>query len=92
VPCASLGQKYHKNIVPTPGVDGQITVSNLYDVTFEEALQAILGTNKYEIQGNFIKVYTSEEFQGDKTRMVHEVITLYYISAAEGAKTLLGLL
>jgi type II secretory pathway component GspD/PulD (secretin) len=81
-----LALKYQKNIVPTSKVDGPITITNLYDVTFEEALQAILGANKYEIQGNFIKVYTAEEFQADKTRMAHEVITLYYIAAAEAEK------
>lgn len=81
-----LALKYQKNIVPTSKVDGPITITNLYDVTFEEALQAILGANKYEIQGNFIKVYTAEEFQADKTRMVHEVITLHYIAAAEAEK------
>ena len=84
-----LALKYQKNIVPTSKVDGPITITNLYDVTFEEALQAILGTNKYEIQGNFIKVYTAEEFQADKSRMVHEVITLHYIAAAE-AENLIG--
>jgi type IV pilus assembly protein PilQ len=81
-----LALKYQKNIVPTSKVDGPITITNLYDVTFEEALQAILGTNKYEIQGNFIKVYTAEEFQTDKTRMSHEVVTLHYIAAAEAEK------
>ena len=29
-----LALKYHKNIVPTPSVDGPITITNLYDVTF----------------------------------------------------------
>lgn len=87
-----LALKYHKNIVPTPGVDGPITITNLYDVTFEEALSAILGTNKYEVQGNFIKVYTAEEFEkvkGDRRRMESKIFTLYYISAEE-AKELLA--
>ena len=50
-----LALKYQKNIVPTSKVDGAITVTNLYDVTFDEALQAIIGTNKFEVQGIFIK-------------------------------------
>ena len=86
-----LALKYHKNIVPTSGVDGPITIVNLYDVTFEEALSAILGTSKYEVQGNFIRVYTAEEFEkvkGDRRRMESRIFTLYYISAEE-AKTLL---
>ncbi|MHC4835470.1 MAG: hypothetical protein ACYTCN_05870, partial [Planctomycetota bacterium] len=37
-----LAQMYEKNIVPSAGVDGIVTVTNLYDVTFEEAMQAIL--------------------------------------------------
>ncbi|MHC5163081.1 MAG: hypothetical protein ACYSO4_08245, partial [Planctomycetota bacterium] len=51
-----LAQMYEKNIVPSVGVDGIVTVTNLYDVTFEEAMQAILGTHKYEVKGNFIKI------------------------------------
>ena len=83
-----LALKYQKNIVPTPSVDGPITIVNLYDVTFEEALSAILGTNKYEVQGNFIMVYSLDEFQADKSRMESRIFTLYYVSAEE-AKTLL---
>ncbi len=87
-----LALKYHKNIVPTPKVDGEITVTKLYDVTFEEALSAVLGTNKYEVQGNFIKVYTAEEYDkvmNDRRRMESKIFTLYYISAEE-AKELLA--
>jgi type II secretory pathway component GspD/PulD (secretin) len=83
-----LALKYQKNIVPTPSVDGPITIVNLYDVTFEEALRAILGTNKYEVQGNFIMVYSLEEFQADKSRMESRIFTLYYVSA-DDAKALL---
>lgn len=81
-----LAQMYHKNIVPSARVDGTVTVTNLYDVTFEEALQAILGTHKYEIKGNFVKIYTNEEFRADKTRFEHAVIPLYYINAEEAKK------
>jgi len=81
-----LALKYHKNIVPTPSVDGPITITNLYDVTFEEALSAVLGTNKYEVQGNFIKVYSLDEFQADKSRMESRIFTLYYVSAEEAKK------
>jgi type II secretory pathway component GspD/PulD (secretin) len=63
-----------------------VTVTNLYDVTFEEAMQAILGTNKYEVKGNFIKVYTNEEFMQDKDRFEHAMITLYYINSDEAVK------
>ena len=81
-----MAQMYQKNIVPSAKVDGIVTVSYLYDVSFEEALQAILGTHKYEMKGNFIKVYTNEEFMADKSRFEHAIIPLYYINAAEAQK------
>ena len=71
-----LAQMYQKNIVPSAAVDGIVTVTNLYDVTFEEAMQAILGTHKYEIKGNFIKVYTNDEFMQDKSRFENAIISL----------------
>lgn len=87
-----LAQMYQKNIVPSARVDGVVTVSHLYDVTFEEALEAILGTHKYEIRGNFIKVYTNEEFMQDKSRFEYVTIPLYYINAAEARNLALPLL
>jgi type II secretory pathway component GspD/PulD (secretin) len=81
-----LAQMYQKNIVPSAQVDGVVTVTNLYDVTFEEALQAILGTHKYEIKGNFVRVYTNKEFKEDKTRQEYVTIPLYYINAEEAEK------
>ena len=59
----ALGGMYKKNIIPSDGVDGQVPVSELYDVTFEEVLKAIIGTHKYIIDGNFIRVYTAEEYK-----------------------------
>jgi hypothetical protein len=58
-----LAIKYKKNIIPSDKVEGQVAVTELYDVTFEEILKAILGTHKYVIDGNFIRVYTAEEFE-----------------------------
>ena len=85
-----LAAKYHKNIVPSPKVDGVITVTTLYDVTFEQALNVILGhTFRYEQDGNFIRVYTADEYvkiKQDPSRMTYRVFTLYYISAAEAIK------
>lgn len=79
-----------KNIVPSSGVDGPLTISRLYDVTFEEALDAILGFGfKYVQDGNFVRVYTAEQYrkiQEDPSRMEHRVITLYYVTADEAAK------
>lgn len=81
-----LAQMYQKNIVPSAKVNGNVTVGTLYDVTFEEALQAILGTHKYDVKGNFIRVYTMEEYKADKTRLDRDTITLYYINSEEAGK------
>jgi len=85
-----LAARYQKNIVPSSKISGAITVTNLYDVTFEQALDAILGYGfKYEEKGNFINVYTTDEFKKireDEGRMVYRIFTLHYISAAEAKK------
>jgi type IV pilus assembly protein PilQ len=81
-----LAQMYQKNIIPSAKVSGNVTVGTLYDVTFDEALQAILGTHKYDMNGNFIRVYTVEEYKADKTRLGRDTITLYYINAEEAGK------
>jgi len=84
-----LQERYQKNIVPSAKVDGTINVVNLRDVTFEQALDAILGRDfKSETTGNIIKVYTAEEvkaIQEDPERMVYEIFTLYYITAEEAS-------
>jgi type IV pilus assembly protein PilQ len=85
-----LGTKYHRNIVPSAKVEGQVTVGTLYDVTFEGALNAILGKRfKYDEKDDVIWVYTAEEFKSimeDLERMEYKVFTLCYISAAEAQK------
>ena len=82
-----LGARFKMNIVPSSNVDGPLTVTSLYDVTFEQALDSVLGYGyKYDQEGNFIKVYTAEEYKKikeDPDRMIYKVFTLYYISAAE---------
>ncbi|MBW8041092.1 MAG: hypothetical protein FVQ85_13970 [Planctomycetes bacterium] len=85
-----LQEKYRKNIVPSAKVKGLVTAATLYDMTFESALNAILGyAYEYEDKDNVIWVYTAEEYKTimeDKDRMVYKVFTLYYISAAEAEK------
>ncbi|MDD5010871.1 MAG: hypothetical protein PHQ00_01980, partial [Phycisphaerae bacterium] len=82
-----LAVKYRKNIIPSAKVSGKANVTNLYGVTFEEALDAVLGRNfYYEFGDNFIKVYTKEEYDEmtkDRSMMTSRVFTLYYINAAE---------
>jgi len=78
-----LAAKYQKNIVPAPQVDGVITVTSLYDVTFEEAMDAILGGGfEFEEKANLIEVFP----KGDVSRMKYEVFALNYISADEARK------
>lgn len=85
-----LAVKYQRNIVPTSKVDGQLAFNSLYNVSFDEAMEAILGTSfRYEQSGNLIRVFTAEEYKKaktDKERMEHRVFTLSYISAAEALK------
>ncbi len=87
---AMLGSQCNKNIVPSPSVDGVLAFRSLRNVTFEEAMDAILGDNfKYEQEGKLIKVYTKDEYKKakeDPARMEHKVFTLYYITAEEAAK------
>jgi type II secretory pathway component GspD/PulD (secretin) len=87
-----LAAKYQKNIIPSSKVDGALTVSTLYDVTFDEAMKAILGNSfRYEQNGNFIYVYGADEYKKikeDPDRLETKVFTLYYISAAEAIKLL----
>ncbi len=58
-----LGKAHKKNIIISDKVDGQAPVNELYDVTFEETLQAILGPHKYIIEGDFIRVYSAQEYE-----------------------------
>ncbi len=85
-----LSALYKKNIAPSPNVDGILGFTRLYNVTFEEAMDAILGANlKYEQVGNVIKVYTKDEYKKikeDESRMIHKVFTLYYLTATEAEK------
>ena len=85
-----LAAKYRKNIVPSPKVDGVLAFTTLIDVTFEEAMDAILGMNlRYEQKGNLIKVYTRDEYKKvmeDKDRMISRLFKLFYISAAEAMR------
>ncbi|MCH7557054.1 MAG: type II secretion system protein GspD [Planctomycetes bacterium] len=84
---ALLSSICQKNIVPTPNVDGVLAFRRLTNVTFDEAMDAILGDNfKYEQRGSLIRVYTKDEYKKikeDPDRKIYKIFTLYYISAAE---------
>ncbi|MFA6186946.1 MAG: hypothetical protein WC770_07035 [Phycisphaerae bacterium] len=87
-----LAAKYQKNIIPSANVNGKLNITSLYNVSFEQALNAILGPGyHYEIDGNFIRVYTTEEYakySNDATRLTSSVYTLNYVNSEE-AKTLI---
>lgn len=76
-----------RNIVATPSVEGRVT-ADLYGVTFEQALDAVLMANQagYVQRGNFIYVYTDEEMaRMSEARHPVEtrVIRLYYITSTD---------
>jgi type IV pilus assembly protein PilQ len=93
---AMLGSLCDKNIVPSPNVNGALAFRSLKNITFEEAMDAILGENfKYEEDGKLIKVYTKDEYKQlkqDPDRKIHKVFTLYYITAEEAAKLIIPVL
>ncbi|RMH14489.1 MAG: hypothetical protein D6695_01060 [Planctomycetota bacterium] len=84
-----LSLQSQRNIVASNNVSATVT-ADLYNVTFEEALDAILHVNGYGwvAKGNFIYVYTAEELveieQASRVR-VTRMITLDYLSAADAA-------
>ncbi len=83
-----LSLEGQRNIIASPNVTGTVT-ANLYDVTFEEALQAILVANGagYRIDGKFVYVYSIDELAeidaANAPAPVTEVYRLNYISAAD---------
>jgi type IV pilus assembly protein PilQ len=85
-----LSERFNVNIVPSTVVTGQIGFTKLRDVTFEQAMEDVLGSEfMYEQVGPTIRVYSQAEYDAmrlDVRRMVHKVFTLYYISAEEAQR------
>jgi type IV pilus assembly protein PilQ len=76
-----------RNIITSPDVSGAVT-ANLYDVTFEEALTAILTANGagYRKVGNFIYVYSEDELAQMAAALgkpITRVFPLNYVSAKD---------
>ncbi|MCH7814287.1 MAG: hypothetical protein IID40_09735, partial [Planctomycetes bacterium] len=91
-----LSLQGRRNIIATPSVQGMVT-ADLYEVTFDEALEAILMANQagYRVRGNFIYVYTNEELAGliaAETPPATRVLRVYYITAADALPALQPLL
>ncbi|MEE8458629.1 MAG: hypothetical protein V3S08_02085, partial [Phycisphaerales bacterium] len=76
-----------KNIITSRNVSATVS-ANLYDVTFYEALDAILTVNGYGYveEGNFIYVLTQEELaemQAATRQTESRIFELQYLSAAD---------
>lgn len=82
-----LSVQGQRNIVLDPKVSGRVT-ANLYDVTFHEALDAILAQAGagYIEQGNFIRVYTLDDLRKIREaerKQVRRVFRLNYMNARD---------
>jgi type IV pilus assembly protein PilQ len=87
-----LSTQGKRNIVATKEVTGTVT-ADLYGVTFDEALEAVMRSSGYVYQekGNFVYVYTPEQLRAvlDAERKIEvRVFHLHYLTA-EDAKTLI---
>lgn len=86
-----------RNIITSPNVKGTVT-ANLYDVTFEEALQAILMQNgaDFRVVDKFIYIYTKDELAeieaAPSARPFPRVYHLNYISAQDASTMIAALL
>lgn len=91
-----LSLNTQKNIVASPRVSGLVT-ANFFDVSFTEALDAILTVNGFVWveQENFIYVYTREEFaevQSRQRKTKSITFELDYLSAADAQEFITPLL
>jgi len=82
-----LSIQSQRNIVASKDVSGKVT-ANLYNVTFEEALTAILDSNGcgWREQGHFIYVYTADELKqiaADARQRVTRLFRLSYTRALD---------
>jgi type IV pilus secretin PilQ/predicted competence protein len=76
-----------RNIIASNSVSGVVS-ANLYDVTFNEALESILRVNgfAYVEEGNFVYVYTNDELETiEKARLKTQsrIYELQYLSAVD---------
>ncbi|MCA9291172.1 MAG: hypothetical protein KDA25_08585 [Phycisphaerales bacterium] len=91
-----LSIQSQKNIITSKNVSGTVT-ANLFDVTFYEALDAILRANGYGYieEGNFVYVYTLselEEIEKAKRKAVTRIFELDHVSAGDALEFITPLL
>jgi type IV pilus assembly protein PilQ len=84
-----LSLQSKRNIIASKEVRGNVT-ANLYDVTFSEALDALLKPNGFDYieKGNFIYVYTSKELEDLRKRdrkTVNRIFRLHYMNAQDAS-------
>ncbi len=83
-----LSLETKRNIVASPKVQGRVT-ANLYNATFDEALQAVLVSNNagFRQAGNFIYIYTNDELAElaavASKQSITKVFPLSYVSAID---------
>lgn len=81
-----LSEPAQRNIIMADGVAGTVTAS-MYDVSFEDALAAMLVSNGlgYRTKGKFIYVYSQEELTkmiAAERQLASRVFRLTYVNAA----------
>ena len=82
-----LSIQSEKNIIASNSVTGTVS-ANLYDLTFNEALDAILRVNgfAYIEEGNFVYVYTLQELQtieAARRKTQSRIFELQYLTATD---------
>ena len=82
-----LAIQSRKNIITSKNVSGTVS-ANLFDVTFEEALDAILEANGYGymVDGSFIYIYTAQEIaeiEKQRKRTEARTFRLSYLGASD---------
>ncbi|MBI1823865.1 MAG: type IV pilus secretin PilQ [Nitrospirae bacterium] len=88
----ALGQENHLNIIISDDVDGKLTLS-FRDVTFEEALEAILKINNLTSfrEGDIIRVMKSPFGEGEAD-LATRIIPIHFANAKETQDSVKGLL
>jgi|TARA_B100001059_G_scaffold235364_1_gene280727 type IV pilus assembly protein PilQ len=91
-----LSMQSQRNIIAGRDVSATVT-ANLYDVTFEEALDSILRVNGYGFieEGAFIYVYPLEriaEIEKARRQVETRIFELYYLNASDAAQVIQPLL
>lgn len=92
-----LSLETKRNIVTSPKVQGKVT-ANLYNATFDEALQAVLVSNNagFRQSGNFIYVHTNDELDELSTpvreKLMTRVFPLSYIAPLDAQEYIKPLL